>query len=50
VAQTDCSSSGSGQIGLGQFDSTRFLGYGFDWVRPSRVSDHLVSGHFEFWV
>jgi hypothetical protein len=50
VAQTGCSSSGSDRIESGQFDSVRFLGYGFDWVGPSQISDNLVWGHFEFWV
>jgi hypothetical protein len=34
--------SGSDGVGLGQVDSIRLSGYGFDWVRSGRVSGHLV--------
>jgi hypothetical protein len=39
---------------LGQFDSVRLLGYGFGRIilgsGSGRLSDHLVSNYFRFWV
>jgi hypothetical protein len=40
----------SGRVRSGQFDLIRLLSNGFDRVGSGRVSDSLVSGHFEFWV
>jgi hypothetical protein len=42
--------SGSGRVGLGQFDSIRLSGYESSRVESGRVSGLLVSDRFRFQV